>query len=186
MTVTQLDERSALLVIDLQRAVLALPASHPIEGVVDQAAGLAAAFRARDLPVVLVRVVGGAPGRTERVGGGLGALGPEAFELAPELDAQAGDHIVEKRTWGAFTGTGLHELLSEQGVTQVVVCGVSTSIGVETTARSAYALGYNVAIASDAVTDRDEASHEHAMTKIFPRLGEVATTAELLELLARR
>jgi nicotinamidase-related amidase len=71
-------------------------------------------------------------------------------------------------------------------VTQVVLGGISTSIGVETTARQAFEHGYNVVLATDAMTDRDETMHSHAVAKVFPRLGETGTTAQVLELLAAR
>lgn len=55
--------------------------------------------------------------------------------------------------------------------------GISTSAGVEATARSAYDLGYNVVLVVDAMTDRDADSHRHSVEKIFPRLGETDRTA---------
>ncbi len=95
------------------------------------------------------------------------------------------DHKVTKHTWGAFPNTDLDAFLKEAGVTQVVLAGVATSIGVESTAREAYALGFNVTIATDAVTDLNLAAHENSLTRIFPRLGETGTTREIIDLLAR-
>ena len=80
-----------------------------------------------------------------------------------------------KQRWGAFLGTDLDDYLRRRGVTQIVLTGVATSIGVESTARSAYDLGYNVTLVVDAMTDRDADAHRHSVEKIFPRLGETAT-----------
>ena len=182
MPVTTLDPKTALVVIDLQKGIVALPAVHPIGGVLANAAALAEAFRRHGLPVILVNVAGGAPGRTERVLA-RGAMPPDWTELVPELNAQPADHRVTKFTWGAFVNTDLDALLKELGVTQIVLAGVATSIGVESTAREAYALGFNVTIASDAVTDLDADAHENSLARIFPRLGETGPSAAILTLL---
>ena len=113
------------------------------------------------------------------------ALPPDWADLIPELNTQPGDYKVTKLTWGAFANTDLDALLKEIGVTQVVLAGVASSIGVETTAREAYALGFNVTIATDAITDRDAGAHENSLTRIFPRLGETGTTQEIIGLLDR-
>ena len=89
-----------------------------------------------------------------------------------------------KRTWGAFTGTGLDEKLRALGVTQIVLTGVATSAGVGSTARFAHELGYNVVLAADAMTDMDVEAHRISVEKIFPRLGEVDSTANILKFLA--
>ena len=90
-----------------------------------------------------------------------------------------------KHRWGAFTETGLEARLRDRGITQVVIAGVATSIGVESTARQAHELGFNVTLALDAMTDRDPDAHDNSVTRIFPRLGETGTTAQLLALLSQ-
>jgi nicotinamidase-related amidase len=70
-------------------------------------------------------------------------------------------------------------------VTQVVIAGIATSIGVESTARNAYEFGFNVALAVDAMTDRDADAHDSSIKRIFPRLGETGATREILDLLER-
>ncbi len=174
-----LDPVPALVTIDLQRGILALPTVHPSQEVVGYAAELAAAFRRHDLPVALVNVTGGAPGRTDapRMAADL----PEGWtDLAPALGHTPSDHCVTKKTWGAFTATDLAAWLHAQKATQVVLAGISTSIGVESTARQAYELGFNVLLAIDAMTDRSIEAHANSVERIFPRLGECATTAEIL------
>jgi nicotinamidase-related amidase len=106
-------------------------------------------------------------------------------DLVPELQRQPGDYIVTKHRLGAFIGTSLDEILRRRGVTQVFLTGIATSLGVESTARSAYDYGYNVVFVVDAMTDRDGDSHRHSVEKIFPRLGETDITDNVLKVIAR-
>jgi nicotinamidase-related amidase len=183
MPLTTLDPKTALVVIDLQKGLVAYPTVHPFAEVVQRAAALADAFRERGLPVVLVNAAGGAPGRTEQPP--RSAQPPADWtDLVPELNRQPDDLTVTKRTWGAFISTDLDARLKALGVTQVVVAGVATSIGVESTAREAYALGYNVTLAVDAMTDINADAHAGSIARIFPRLGETGTTPEIIALLA--
>jgi nicotinamidase-related amidase len=184
VAVTTLDPKTALIVVDLQAGIVALPTVHPIDGVIARAAELAAAFRKHDLPVVLVNVAGGAPGRNEQPPRASG-FPPEAMEIVAALERAPGDHLVTKRTWGAFTNTDLDAYLKSHGVTNVVVCGVATSIGVESTARFAHELGYNVTLAIDAMTDMRPEAHDNSVQRIFPRLGETGTAQEIVALLAQ-
>ena len=181
MPLTKLDEKCALVVIDLQKGIVSLPTVHPVKEIVGRAAGLARAFRERGLPVVLVNVTGSAPGRTD-AGSAKFSRPADWAELVPELDVHPGDHLVTKQRWGAFLGTALDEILQRGGITQVFLAGVATSIGVESTARSAYDLGYNVVLVVDAMTDRDADAHRLSIEKIFPRLGETDTTDNVIKM----
>ena len=185
MPVSTLDPQTALVVIDLQKGLAGMSSAHPMEVVVENSARLAAAFRSHGLPVVLVNATGVAPGRTQEPSRVRGAFPADFAELMAELDAQPSDILVSKQRWGAFTGTTLHDTLQGLGVTQVVVTGVATQAGVESTARSAHELGYHVVLATDAMTTNDAASHTHTVERIFPRLGETGTTEEVLEVLAK-
>lgn len=183
MPITTLDPVSALIVVDLQGGLSNYPGAHPISGVVANAALLAEAFRAHGLPVVLVNVDGGAPGRTEQAPRG-GTVRPAGWtELMPELHQQPSDHTVTKRTWGAFTNTDLDTHLKSLGVTQVVVVGIATTAGVESTARHAHENGFNVTLPLDAMTDGNAQAHENSATLIFPRIGETGSTQDVLDLL---
>jgi nicotinamidase-related amidase len=185
MPLNQLDDHCALIVIDLQKGIVSVPTAHPADEIVGQAARLAHAFRERGLPVVLVHVTGRPPGRTNTAAASL-PRNEDWAELVPELGQQPDDYVVTKKCPGAFLGTALDEYLRRHGVTQIVLAGISTSVGVESTARSAYDLGYHVTLVVDAMTDRDADNHRHSVEKIFPRLGETGTTAEVLKLLASK
>jgi len=184
MPVTTLDPNTALIIIDLQKGILSYSTVRPIGEVVKHAAALAEAFRRHHLPVVLVNATGGSPGRTEHTRN-FGKFPPDFADFLPELNQHPEDHIVTKRTWGAFTNTGLDEHLRKLGVTQVVVVGLATSIGVESTARHAYENGFHVTLAVDAMTDMNPDAHTNSVSRIFPRLGEMGTTAEIIDLLDR-
>lgn len=184
MTVTTLDPKTALIVIDLQKGVVSLPAVHPMDGVVKHVRALLESFRGYSLPVVLVNVAGGAPGRTEQ------PRAQQEFpagwtDLIPELNQQSQDHVVTKHTPGAFTNTGLEVHLRGLGVTQVVIVGIATSNGVEVTARQAYEAGFNVVLSTDAMTDRQADAHTYSITRVFPRIGETGTTQEIIDLMKK-
>lgn len=180
-----LDPRTALVVIDLQKGILALAGEQSLAPIVAKARALADAFRTVGLPVVWVNVAGGAPGRAQQATR-MEGMPPDWTELVPALGAQPGDHRVTKRTWGAFTNTDLHAYLQARRISQLVLLGVATSIGVESTARFAHELGYNLTFITDAMADLRAEAHDNSLACIFPRLGELGTTAELLELLGAR
>ena len=179
MPITTLDPKTALIVIDLQQGIVTLPTVHPAAEIVRLSRSLADAFRRQRLPVVLVTVAASAPGRVEQ---SLSAATrpPGWTDPVADMTPQPGDHTVSKRQWGAFTNTDLDAYLKARGVTQVVLCGIATSIGVESTARHAHELGYNVTLAIDAMTDRNADAHLNSVTRIFPRLGETGTAAEII------
>jgi nicotinamidase-related amidase len=189
--VTTLDPSPALVVIDLQQGVASREVTpHSAAEVVARSAELAGAFRDHGAPVVLVRVSFAAdggdrvPGRTE--GPQLGTMPAGWDVLVDELGDHPEDIVVTKRNWSAFYGTDLDLQLRRRGVTQIVLTGIATSIGVESTARAAHEHGYHVVLATDAMADANEDAHRNSVERIFPRLGERATTAEILALLADR
>lgn len=186
MTVTELDPTTALVVVDLQNAIASFPTVTPVDAIVATTKRLVDAFRQHELPIVWVTVSGGAPGRTEQARPPGGRLAVEnGMDVIAELGRQPHDLGVVKRTWGAFTGTDLDEQLRAHGVTQVVLAGIATSAGVESTARHAHENGYNVTLATDAMTDRSAEAHAHVVAHVFPRIGESGTTDEIIALLER-
>jgi nicotinamidase-related amidase len=186
MPVTALDPKCALVVIDMQKGVLAMRTVHSTVDVLANVVRLVDAFRERRLPVVLVRV-GWARDRSDALKARTQAPPPASkppadfFEYADELRADPSrDILIHKRQWGAFYGTDLDLQLRRRGVTNIVLCGISTSIGVESTARDAWERSYNLTFGSDAMTDLSAEAHDRALQIIFPRLGEIGTADEIL------
>ena len=95
-------------------------------------------------------------------------------ELAPGL-AESGDLRITKRQWGAFHGTELDLQLRRRSIDTIVLAGIATNLGVESTARAAFEHGYAVVVAEDACTSRSAEMHGFAVASIFPLLGRVAT-----------
>jgi nicotinamidase-related amidase len=186
MAVTMLDREVALVVIDMQKGILTMPTVHPTATILANVVRLVDAFRKKGRPVVLVRV-GWRPDRGDALAprtqtpAPATSRPPDFFEYADELRADpTRDVLVHKRQWGAFYGTDLDLQLRRRGITNIVLCGISTSIGVESTARDAYERAYNVTFASDAMTDLSADAHERALQVIFPRIGEIGTTSDIL------
>jgi nicotinamidase-related amidase len=186
MALTQLDSNTALIIVDLQKGILGARFLHTIDEVVTRARALADKFRALGLPVVLVNVTGTAPGRTEQPPRQAAPAPAGWTDFIPELNQQPDDIVVTKRTWGAFANTHLEAQLRARRVTQVVVAGVATGTGVESTARQAYEQGFNVTLAVDAMTDLRREAHRYSIANVFPRLGETGTSAEIIDLLGNR
>jgi nicotinamidase-related amidase len=191
MPVQQLDPRTALILIDLQKGIVGMATVDPASVIVDNAARLARAFRARQLPVVRVRVAFSPDGgdilkaRTDAAAPG-GPRSPDFSELCEEIGSGPTDIIITKRQWDAFYGTELDLQLRRRKITGIVLAGIATSIGVESTARHGRELAYEIAIASDAVTDRSREAHENSLQRIFPRLGQVDTTDAIVRAIERR
>jgi nicotinamidase-related amidase len=171
----------ALVLVDLQRGVVSRDVGpHPADTVLENALQLAEAFRAAGAPVVLVRVEPGAgekPPADADVQRTVPAppLGGLVDELAP-----LGDLVVVKHGWSAFHGTGLDAELRARSVDTVVLAGLATNMGVESTARDAREHGYAVVLVEDATSSTDAVMHEFAVARIFPLIARVTTTAGAL------
>lgn len=186
--ITELDKNTALVLIDLQNAIVAAPLTHPIDDILKNVNELIAAFRKKNLPIVIVNVnpSGAAWTKTRK------EAKPTSFGNSPDWDkisdkvhTDASDIRIMKHTWSAFYETKLDEELKSRGVTGIVIGGISTSIGVEGTARAASERAYNIIFATDAMTDMQPLAHERSIQFIFPRMGETGTTKEIIEILDR-
>jgi nicotinamidase-related amidase len=178
-------KKIALVLIDLQNGVVAMPtAPYAAAEVVQKSRLLAEAFRAKGAPVIYVRVdigdflqlpVDASPRDPN-------APPPPAIasEIAPEAGFQAGDLLITKRHWGAFAGTDLEQQLKQRGIETVVLGGIATNIGVESTARQGTGLGFAFVIVEDACTCLDAQTHRFAVETIFPRLARVRKTDEVM------
>ncbi|NLS14271.1 isochorismatase family protein [Vibrio sp. SM6] len=179
MTHHNAHSRLALVMIDIQNGVLSLPLAHDPDHLVQRAAQLVSLFHHNELPVVAVNVAGRPSGRTDQVQAHVDMSGRWS-ELDSRLPLKADDIYVTKHCWGAFTQSTLHQQLQFAGVNQIALVGVSTSIGVESTARQAFDLGYNVLCLTDVMTDVHLDNHLYSCEHIFPRLGEVIESATLI------
>ncbi|MEV4945385.1 isochorismatase family protein [Streptomyces sp. NPDC053755] len=160
--------RTALVLVDLMERIVALPlAPRPGTDVVSAATRLAATFRAAGAPVVHIRV------ERPHVD-----TQPPGSDLVP-APVHADDLVVVKRTIGGFQDTGLRDLLAERSVTTLVFGGIATNLGVESTARAACDLGYDLVFAEDAMTAFTAEEHRASVTLDFPRLGTVTTAADV-------
>ena len=189
MAELQLDpKKTALVLIDLQNAIVGMnPVPHSAAQVVENSKKLADAFRVQGAPVVYVRVdlndfmklpvdqphnLGDKP------------LPAAASEITPSAGFQHGDMLVTKRHWGAFTGTDLEQQLKSRGIDTVVLTGISTNAGVESTARQGTGLGFAFVLVEDACSSQNAEHHRFAFENIFPRLTRVRSTDEVLASLA--
>jgi nicotinamidase-related amidase len=187
----QLDpKRTALVLIDLQRGVVARQTTpHTPAKVVGNAVRLAEKVRAAGGTVALVNVAFH-PDWKDALKVPVdesfnpGTLPPNWAEIVPELGPHAGDLLITKRQWGAFYGTELDLQLRRRDVRTILLGGIATNIGVESTARNAYELGYHQVLVEDAMAGLGEGAHEFAIKNIFPRLGNVRSTDEALAALA--
>jgi nicotinamidase-related amidase len=189
MPVTTLDPRTALVLIDLQYGITGLVEPTALADPVARAGELAATFRARGLPVVLVRTTfaaDGADAPRNRTGVVRPSARPPANWTEPlaEVDQRPSDVVVVKHQPGAFHGTDLDVQLRRRGITGIVLGGIATSLGVESTGRAGYDHGYNLTFAADAMTDPDPVAHEHSLRVTFPKFGEVDTADAIIATLA--
>lgn len=188
MTALSLDpDRTALVLIDLQQGVLEMSvAPHAAPDVLQRAASLAAAFRTAGALVVLVRVsfsASGADALSQPVDAptSRAVREPGWDRLSPALAPTDRDLVITKHQWGAFYGTELDLQLRRRGVSTIVLAGIATNFGVESTARDAFERGYALVLVEDAMTSRSADAHAFAVQTIFPRLGRVRTTREVLD-----
>ncbi|GFZ86652.1 hydrolase [Dyella caseinilytica] len=181
--------RTALVLIDLQKGILPFAGGpHNASDVLHKASALIKRFHDLQVPVVLVRVgwsadFGDAP--RQLVDQPLPAMTfpPEWWEIPAELGAIDSDIRITKRQWGAFYGTELELQLRRRGIENIVLGGISTNIGVESTARNAWELGFSLIFAEDAMSAASGEQHKFALEHIFPRIGRVRSTAQVLEML---
>jgi nicotinamidase-related amidase len=182
---------TALILIDLQQAIAARDtAPHKAADVVKRGAALAAALRAKGgLPVyVRVDLADFMKLKADKYMRDPNAPPPppEASQIVPEAGMQPGDLLITKRQWGAFFGTDLERQLRDRGIETTIVCGIATNYGVESTARAAAGLGFDLIVAEDATTTMNADFHTFACENIFPMLGRVRSTAQLLDSLAEK
>ncbi len=185
MSDLKIDAKStAVVIIDLQRGIASRQtAPHSAANVVERAAALADRFRRAGSMIVLVRVDLANIVRPNADSPMRNPNDPpppaSASELVDELGQQPGDLVITKRYWDAFVGTDLEQRLRDRQIRTILLGGIATNFGVESTARTAAALGFDVVVVEDATSSMSEEAHRFAIANIFPRLGRVRTTNEI-------
>ncbi len=182
--ITALDKNTALVLIDLQNSIVAMPLAHSIDNVLKNVNQLITTFRKKNLPIVMVNVnpQKAAWTKTRKEAKPTSFPGSDDwYKITDKINIQSNDIRITKHTWNAFFETALNEELNKRSVTGIVLAGISTSIGVEGTARAASELGYNITFATDAMTDMQSLAHERSIQFIFPRMGERGMTKEIIE-----
>ncbi|WP_062239605.1 hydrolase [Fictibacillus sp. FJAT-27399] len=174
--------KTALVIIDLQKGIVKFPGGQEV---VEKAAELVKLFRQKEGFISFVNV---------EFHDGKDALKPATdqpassaerpadwAEFAPELGVTDNDYVVTKRQWGAFFGTDLDLQLRRRGIDTIVLCGIATNIGVESTAREAFQFGYNQVFITDAMVALSQEEHDASCRFIFPKIGKVRTLEEFLK-----
>ncbi|MDB5083462.1 MAG: isochorismatase family protein [Bacilli bacterium] len=181
--------KTALVIIDLQQGVVGMTTEpYSATKIVENAAKLAEAFGAKGAFVVAVNVdfLDGKdalkPITDQAAPSAPGPRRKDSSALVPEIDAVK-SMLITKHQWGAFYGTELDLQLRRRGIDTIVLCGISTSIGVDTTAREAYQRGYQQVFAEDAMSALSAEEHRYTLKYIFPRIGRIRTTEDILRAL---
>ncbi|MEJ2614964.1 MAG: hydrolase [Ignavibacteriaceae bacterium] len=180
-------QKTAIVVIDLQKGITAIPSEpHPAEIVIKNSVRIVKAARDKGMPVFLVHVTPSPDFKDalkpiSETFFNISKFDPSWSEYIPELNIQPTDFLITKHQWGAFYGTELDLQLRRRKIDTIILCGISTNIGVESTARFAYEFGFNQIFASDAMAARSKEEHNYPLKYIFPRLGLIRTTEEILE-----
>ena len=179
--------KTALVVIDLQKGIVSRQTQpHKAAEVIENASKLAQAFRKNSMPVFLTRVAT-SDDQKDRLhpiadiawSAPTDQMPADWSQIVPEMAAQP-DEIITKKQWGAFYGTELDLQLRRRGMDTIVLCGIATNIGVESTARFAFEYGYQQIFAEDAMAGRNAEEHNFTVKTTFPRMGRVRKTEDVL------
>lgn len=178
---------TALVLIDLQYAIVGRDVKpHAAMDVVERSRRMADALRAKGGTVVYIHVKLGeflqVP--SDEVMQLPKELPANASDIVPEAGMQTGDLLIAKRHWGAFAGTSLEAELRARGVETIVLAGIATNIGVESTLRQGTGLGFAFVTVEDACATFSDEMQQFAFTAIFPRLSKVRSTEDVLAALA--
>lgn len=177
---------SALVIIDLQKGIVR---ARNGQDVVDKTCCLIDAFRKNNALIAFVHVdfiddrdrispLTDTPAQAVK-------YPTDWAEFVPDMAVDAGDYVVTKRSWGAFMGTDLDIELRRRGIKTIVLCGIATNMGVESTAREAFTLGYNQIFITDAMKASTQEEHDASCRYVFPKLGRLRTTTQFLDMLNR-
>jgi nicotinamidase-related amidase len=188
MSLTLDPRTTALVLIDMQKGILGMPlAPYGAAQLVENAVALGKRLKEAGGSVVLVNVAFAndhADRLSQEVDAPMsvrpGGMPAEWSEFVPEIASLQMDVVITKRQWSAFHGTELDLQLRRRGITTIVLGGVATNFGVESTARDAWQHNYAVVIAEDACASMGADLHEFSVEKILRRVARVRSTAEIL------
>jgi nicotinamidase-related amidase len=177
---------TALVLIDLQNAIVGYETKpYSASEVLERSRAMAEAFRARGAVVVYVRVplneFLSLP--ADEVRNLPKDIPANASEIAGAAGMQGDDLLISKRHWGAFAQTALESELRSRGIETVVLAGIATNMGVESTLRQGTGLGFAFVTVEDACSTFSPEMQDFAFKTIFPRLSHVRTTQQVLEAL---
>ena len=183
----KLDKKTtALVVIDLQKGIVSrstLP--HDTKTVVSNSAKLVNTFRKNGMQVFLVHVSSTAADRLNTIcdetWAAPASMPSDWNEFVDEMKPKESDIVITKKQWGAFYGTELELQLRRRGITTIVLCGIATNFGVESTARFAYEYGYQQIFAENAMSSMSDEGHKASVNFIFKRMGRVRSTEEIIK-----
>lgn len=182
-------EKTAIVVIDLQKGITTMPGvPYSAQDIISNTSLILSAARKNKMNVFLVRVTPSPDLKDtlrpiSETSFPVREFNPEWSEYVPELNIQPSDFLITKHQWGAFYDTGLDLQLRRRGIDTIILCGIATNMGVESTARFAYELGYNQIFVEDAMSARSKEEHEYPIKYIFPRFGLIKKTSEVVKAL---
>jgi nicotinamidase-related amidase len=188
----EIDKKTtALVVIDLQKGITSRQtAPHGPQSVISNAAKLAEAFRNNKMQVFLVRVAASDPERLKPVSDEQwtppAKMPSDWNELVDQMKPIESDIVITKKQWGAFYGTELELQLHRRGIRTIVLCGIATNYGVESTARFAYEYGYEQIFAEDAMASMTEEAHNASINFVLKRIGRVRKTDDIVQALTHQ
>jgi nicotinamidase-related amidase len=182
--------KTAIVVIDLQKGIASIPTEpYSSKVVIENTAKMLKEFRKNSMPVFLINVT---PSKDMK--DALRPISETSFsmsnydsswsEFVPDLDIQPTDFRITKHQWGAFYGTELDLQLRRRKIETIVLCGIATNFGVESTARFAYEFGFNQIFVEDAMAARSKDEHNFPVKYIFPRLGLIRSTDQVIKALS--
>ncbi len=188
--------KTALVIIDLQKGIANMGRSlapYDSSTVIANAAKLADSFRKKGMPVFLVHVVSSDKDRLnvmvdDNPWAQMRQQNPQMAamdfsDFVPELNRSDSDIVITKKQWGAFYGTELELQLRRRKIDTIVMCGIATNYGVESTARFAYEYGFNQIFAEDAMSSMSKDIHDMSVNAVLKRIGRVRKTEEIIDAL---
>jgi nicotinamidase-related amidase len=178
---------TAFLVIDLQNGITSIPTEpYPPAVIIENTVKILTAARKNNMTVFLVHVAPSPDLKdvlrpVAETSIPVSNFNPKWSEFIQELDIQPDDFLITKHQWGSFYGTELDLQLRRRSIDTIILCGITTNFGVESTARYAFELGYNQVFVEDAMSARSKEEHAYPLKYIFPRLGLIRKTQAILD-----